>query len=189
VDYTNKLPRSYPKHNNNFSLASNTWIWILQSLWSFLINIFKLFHYEVTCCLTSESTWIRFELKLYHFLIKTRLISFKLKIRIQINIISLIFNIILFFDYYRIVLCSCRLTKYAFVRLRHSHVLYPCASHVLYAWKHKDKGRPQGRLHSDAQVLGLGNTKTILHVTVCVKRSKWIAYLAKFVAFLYIEWN
>ena len=40
MDYTNKLPRSYPKHNNQFSLASNTWIWILQSLWSLLINNF-----------------------------------------------------------------------------------------------------------------------------------------------------
>jgi len=38
VDYTFKLPRSYPKHNNNSILASNTWIWILQSLWSLLIN-------------------------------------------------------------------------------------------------------------------------------------------------------
>jgi len=28
VDYTDKLPRSYPKHSSNFSLASNTWIWI-----------------------------------------------------------------------------------------------------------------------------------------------------------------
>jgi len=39
VEYTDKLPRSYPKHSSNFNLASNTWIWILQSLWSLLITL------------------------------------------------------------------------------------------------------------------------------------------------------
>ena len=46
MDYTDKLPRSYPKHSSNFSLASNTWIWILQSLWSLLIQHILVLHLQ-----------------------------------------------------------------------------------------------------------------------------------------------
>jgi len=87
--------------------------------------------------------------------------------------------------------CFCRLTRNAFVRLRHAHVQspcvrirFPCDEHL----KHKGNGCPSGRLHSDAQVSTRARKHQKLYTLalVCVTTQE-DSPLTKFVNLLFID--
>ena len=66
--------------------------------------------------------------------------------------------------------CSCRLTRLPSYVSRYFHARFSVPSFVPFSrsntWNHKDKGRPRGRLHSDAQVNLRARKHQTLYVTL-----------------------
>ena len=78
-----------------------------------------------------------------------------------------------------------------YVTLTPRVLAYAVAVPVVNTWKHKDNGRPSGRLHSDAQV----STRTRKHQKlytlslVCVLTAQEDSPFTKFVNLLFIDWK